>query len=140
MNHRFSQYFGNIGSALLGKLCPLCYPAIGGFLSAIGFGFLVNAAVLTTLLLFLLGIGLIGLWRSYKTHNIPWPVRIALPSAVFLFTGKLLTNNMLFYTGVIGLIVGLVWDMKASKTWSEYSVCKNPNVKEVSDYGVKEKS
>lgn len=128
MNHRFSNYVGNVGSALLGKFCPLCYPAIGGFLSAVGLGFTVNAIVIAGLLIILLATGFLGLWRSFKIHKNPWPVRIALPSALFLFTGKyILDATLLFYAGVIGLISAVLWDMLTAKAWSKCSVCKNPN-------------
>lgn len=132
MNHRFSNYLGSIASVLLGKFCPLCYPVIGGFLTAIGFGFVVKAAILKGLLLILLGVGFLGLWRSYKTHKNPWPIRVALPAAILLYMGKYHWPGVtIFYTGIFGLIGAVAWDFIAAKSKAPCSACENSNVKGV---------
>lgn len=62
--------FGSFGSASTVGLCPICIPAIGAFLSAIGLGFLINEAVLKPVLLIFLAIALFGYFWSYlKEHQ-----------------------------------------------------------------------
>ncbi len=132
MSHRFSNYLGSIGSVLLGKFCPLCYPVIGGFLTAIGFGFVVKAAILKGLLLILLAVGFGGLWRSHKTHGNPWPIRIALPAAILLYMGKYHWPEVaVFYIGILGLIGAVTWDFFSDRSDVPCPACENSNVKEV---------
>lgn len=69
MGSRFFNYVGSLGSIGIGKFCPVCYPAIGAFLTAAGLGFVVSAIVLKGLLILFLGLGILGLWRSYRIHK-----------------------------------------------------------------------
>jgi len=140
MNHRYSNYLGGIASVLLGKFCPLCYPVVGGFLSAIGFGFVVRAAILKGLLLVFLAIGFWGLRRSYKAHGNPGPVRVALPASILLYLGKFYWPGIgFFYLGIFGLMGAVAWDFLAAKPGAPCPACKNFNGKEVKEYGIEEK-
>jgi len=53
----------------VGKICPVCYPAIGAFLTAMGLGLALKAAVMKVLLILFLGMGVLGLRRSGREHG-----------------------------------------------------------------------
>lgn len=113
MKQRFFNYIGSIGSIGIGKFCPVCYPSVGTFLTAIGLDFLADIVVLKWLLVLFLGIGILGLCRSYKAHRNLMPFVTGSLSSVFIYAGKyLLLNNVIFYTGIIGLLGAVIWDMK----------------------------
>ncbi len=113
MKRWFTKYAGSVGSILVGKFCPVCYPVIGTFLTSIGAGFIIKSAVLKGLFVLFLGIVVFGLWCSRRVHRDPWPIRIALISSVVLYAGRyILQEDILFYTGAVGLILAMVWDIK----------------------------
>lgn len=113
MKKWFMNYTGGFGSILVGKFCPVCYPVIGAFLTSIGAGFIIKSAVLKGFFVLFLGIVVFGLWRSRRVHMDPWPIRIALISAVVIYAGRyILQEDILFYTGAAGLILAMVWDIK----------------------------
>lgn len=91
MKQGFFHYIGSIGSIGIGKFCPVCYPFVGAFLTAMGLGFLVSAAVLRGLLVLFLCIGIMGLWRSYKAHKNLMPLVTGSLSSV------LYTLESIFY-------------------------------------------
>ena len=116
MKQRFFNYIGSIGSIGIGKFCPVCYASVSAFLTAIGVGFVVSTVVLKGLLTLFLCIGILGLWRSYKTHKNLIPLVTCLLSSVFIYAGKyLLLNNIVFYLGIIGLVGTVILDMKIKR-------------------------
>lgn len=108
-----------------GKLCPVCYPVVGAFLSAIGVGIATQVTVLKGLLLLFLGIGLWGLWRSHRVHRKLLPFLLAILSAILLYTGKyLLPFTSIFYVGIAGLIIAVILDIRAAKTGTVCTDCE----------------
>jgi len=108
----FLSYFGTIGSVVLGKICPVCYPAIGAFLTALGLGFALKTAVMKVMLIFFLGLGVLGLRRSGREHGKKRPLLIAIASGLVIYTGKYIRpDEMIFYIGVAGLITAVVMDI-----------------------------
>lgn len=125
-----SNYIGSIGSMAIGKFCPVCYPAIGAFLASTGLGFVAGTAVLKGLLVMLLGLGLFGLWRSRRAHRKPWPMLSAIPSALFIYAGKYVwPDEMFFYAGVLGLITALALDIWSIRSVSACPACMGKEVK-----------
>jgi len=122
------NYIGGIGSVILGKFCPICYPAVGFFLASIGFSFAAITAVLKGLLIIFLAIGLLGLWRSGRVHRKPWPVLCAIPSAVLIYAGKYIWPvDLLFYGGILGLVIALILDIslvRAARVVPSCPACK----------------
>lgn len=131
MGSRFLNYIGGIGSIGIGKFCPVCYPVVGAFLSAIGLGFAVSAVVLKGLLVLFLCIGILGLWRSYRAHRNLMPIVTGSVSSLVLYTGKyLLVEDAIFYTGIIGLLGAVIWDMKVKRAVPCPACVENKVVKE----------
>jgi len=95
-----------------------------------GLGFAVKEAVMKVLLIFFLGLGVLGLWRSGRAHGNRWPVWIAIASGLVIYTGRYLRpDEMIFYTGVAGLITAVVMDIwskrgKAPCTAGKVSILK----------------
>jgi len=126
----FLNYAGTIGSVVLGKICPVCYPAIGAFLTAMGLGFALKTAVMKVMLLFFLGLGVLGLWRSGRTHHNRWPLWIAIASGLVIYTGKYIRpDEMIFYTGVAGLITAVVMDIWFKRGKAPCGVCNVSKLK-----------
>lgn len=107
------NYFSGIGSLALGKFCPLCYPVVGSFLSYIGVGLAVSAAVLQGLLIVFLVITVFSFWSSAKIHNNKWPLLAASLSVLLIYAGKYMeTGVMVFYGGALGLVVAAIVDIR----------------------------
>ena len=120
----FLNYLGTIGSIVIGKVCPVCYPAIGAFLTAMGLGFALKTAVMKSLLILFLAIGVLGLWRSGREHGKRWPLWIAIASALVIYTGRYIRpDEMIFYTGVVGLVTAVVVDIWSRRGRAQCGAC-----------------
>ncbi|MGE3760304.1 MAG: MerC family mercury resistance protein [Pseudobdellovibrionaceae bacterium] len=112
---------GSLGSAITVGLCPVCIPAIGAFLSAIGLGFLVKETVLQPLLIGFLGITLFGLfWSFLKEHKRIWPFLLGIVMAVGLFVSRYIymgatANSVLMYGSIAGIIGVSFWNVQLKK-------------------------
>lgn len=112
---------GAVFSGLTVGLCPVCIPAIGAFLSAIGMGFLVQEAVLKPLLLVFLGITLFGFFWSYrKEHGRLSPLVLGVLLSVGLYTSRYIyigaaINTALMYGTIVGLIGVSFWNIRLKK-------------------------
>lgn len=116
------NYIGSMGSIAVGKFCPICYPLVGGILTAMGLGFLVDAGVMKVVLAGFLVAGLLGLWRSKRVHGDIRPLIVAGISSVLLYVGKYVTgDDVIFDFGMAGLIVAIIIDLKATRAQG----CKN---------------
>ncbi|MBN22432.1 MAG: hypothetical protein CL678_14205 [Bdellovibrionaceae bacterium] len=120
---RFTLFstLGSIGSAMTVGLCPICIPAIGAFLSAIGLGFLVHESVLKPLLFLFLFSTWAGLFWSYrKQHGRLLPLILGIVMGVALYFGRYVyfgasINQTLMYGGMVGIIAVSFWNMKLKK-------------------------
>jgi hypothetical protein len=105
-----------LGAAILAKAsCPLCYPAIGGFLTSIGLGFLfegVNFYILAGLFIFLALFGLAFKAKSRRGYNPFW---LGIVGIVIGVLGRYFAIEILFYIGVIVLAGASVWNLTPKK-------------------------
>lgn len=109
-----------IGFSLLPKLvCPACWPAYAGLLSAVGLGFLVQTEFLLPLTAMFLGIVLVGLAFRARTRCGYGPLLLGIVGAAAAMAGKFaLESAPIFYAG-LGLLVGAslwnTWPQRKSK-------------------------
>ncbi len=103
---------GAFGSSLAIVLCPICIPAIGAFLSAIGLGFMVQEKVLEPILIVFLVITLLGLaWSSWKVHKKLGPLLLGTAMAVIMYIGRYIYfDPLLMYGSIPGMLVATVWN------------------------------
>ncbi len=112
---------GSLGSAITVGLCPVCIPAIGAFLSAIGMGFLVKDAVLQPLLVGFLVITLFGLFWSYlKEHRRISPFLLGIVMAAGLYVSRYVyigatANMVMMYASITGIIGVSFWNVRLKK-------------------------
>lgn len=105
-----------IGAAILAKAsCPLCYPAIGGFLSSIGLGFLFEGVYFYVLVSVFISLSLFGLAfraQSRRGYNPLWLGLVGIVSGVL---GRYFSIDLIFYTGVTILILASIWNIVPKK-------------------------
>lgn len=102
-----------IGVAFLPKIvCPLCWPAYAGILSATGLGFLLSGTNLLIVSSLFLGIALLIFGLRGKSRGNFVPFGIALAGVFMLLTGKFFFDNSpLFYTGTLLLTLAVIVDL-----------------------------
>ena len=112
---------GAIFSSLTVGFCPVCIPAIGAFLSAIGLGFLVQEAVLKPVLVVFLGMALFGFFWSYlKEHGRLSPLILGSLLAAGLYVSRYVylgatINTVLMYGSIAGLVGTSYWNIRLKK-------------------------
>ena len=112
---------GSIGSIVTVILCPVCKPAIAAFLGSVGLGFVVNEAVLQSVLVLFLALAVGGFFWSYlKVHRNIWPVFFGVVLSVALYLGRYvyfgyMENNVLTYGSIAGLIAVSIWNFTLKK-------------------------
>ena len=114
-----------VAISLLPKLmCPACWPAYAGVVSALGLGFLISTKYLLALTLVFLAVTTVALaFRSSRRHGLG-PFWIGLIAAAAILIGKFgLESTYVTYSGIGLLIAASVWnswprvaDIRASKT------------------------
>ncbi len=118
----FFAAIGSFGAAFTVGLCPVCIPAIGAFLSAIGLGFLVTESVLHPLLIVFLALNISGLvWSATKEHGNYLPLLFGTTSGAALYIGRYVyingpLNMTLMYGGIIVIIGVSLWNLKLRKS------------------------
>lgn len=112
---------GSFGSAFIVGLCPICIPAIGAFLSAIGLGFLVQESVLLPVLIGFLVLTVGGLlWSYLREHGNILPLVGGILMGVALSVGRYVyvdavINQVLMYGGIVGIIAVSFWNLRLRK-------------------------
>lgn len=107
---------GSVGSIITVILCPVCKPALAGFLGSVGLGFVVNEAILQSVLVLFLALAVGGFFWSYvKVHRNIWPVIFGALLSVALYLGRYvyfgyMENNILTYGSIAGLVAVSVWN------------------------------
>ncbi len=92
-------------SSAVAILCPVCIPAIGAFLAALGLGFAVSTAFLQPALIVLLLINLATLARSAFLHRHGWVLAAGLAGSAAIYTGRYLWfSGPLMWAGAAVLI------------------------------------
>jgi hypothetical protein len=102
-----------VGVSLLPKLiCPLCWPAYGGMVSALGLGPLISTTYLFPLTAALLALAVGSLaFRASRRRGLG-PFWLGLPSAVSLLTGKFYFESALVaYIGVGMSVLASLWNV-----------------------------
>lgn len=105
-----------VGAALLAKAsCPLCYPAIAGFLSSIGLGFLFKGTYFYILMSVFLMIALVGIgYRAIERRGYK-PLALGFVSSVTAIFGHYLENQIIFYIGIVLLVAASIWNLIPKK-------------------------
>ncbi|MCU1248424.1 MAG: hypothetical protein JWQ49_1453 [Edaphobacter sp.] len=101
-----------IGVSLLPKLmCPMCWPAYAGVVSALGLGFLISTKYLLPLTVAFLAITATALrFRASRRHGYG-PFWLGLVAAAVIVTGKFyFDEEPATYTGVGLLVAASVWN------------------------------
>ena len=120
---------GSFGSAITVGFCPICIPAIGALLSAIGLGFLVNETVLQPLLIVFILLAWFGYaWSFMKEHRVVYPLILGVLAGISLYVGRYvylggLLNAVLMYGGVIAMIGASVWNILLRKRGASCPNC-----------------
>lgn len=115
-----------VGIALMPKVvCPLCWPAYAGVLSAAGLTFLMEDRWLLPISAALLLAALAALaWRA-QTRRGYGPFALGVASAVAILMGKFAAgSSTLAYIGIAALLVACVWNAwPRRKLKAECSAC-----------------
>ena len=111
------NWVGSLGSSLTVGLCPICIPAIGSFLSAIGMGFLVNESVLKPIVFVFILISSFGFYWSYKKeHNNVYPVILGVSFGVGIYLSRYAFMNFyVMYVSIAGLLGVSIWNLRLKK-------------------------
>lgn len=105
-----------IGAAILAKAtCPLCYPAIAGFLTSVGLGFLFQGAYFYIIMAVFLLFALLGLAFRAKSRRGYKPFWLGLVGSIITFLGRYLTNEIIFYIGIFILVGASIWNLIPKK-------------------------
>lgn len=109
------SFVGSVCASLTVGFCPLCIPAVGAFLSAIGLGFLVRGSTETVLIILFLLIALFGFFWSYrKEHGNIWPLILGTLFAVGLFGSRFVyfgLNGLAEVVSIAGIVAVSVWNI-----------------------------
>jgi hypothetical protein len=92
--------------------CPFCIAAYAGFASALGLGFLFNERVLAPLIAVFLGIGVVTIAWSTRSHRRPGPLVATIGGALVVVAARLVWRvPPLMYAGVAVLIAASIWNL-----------------------------
>jgi len=106
----------SVGAAVLAVIpsfsCPVCITAYAGVLSAAGFGFLLNEAVLGPIVAVGLGLNLAALAWTARSHRAKGPLLLGLLASVAVAAGRFLFDlPPLLYIGAAGLFAAALWNL-----------------------------
>ena len=105
-----------LGAAILAKAsCPLCYPAIGGFLTSMGLGFLFEGVYFYILAGIFILLSLFGLAFRAKSRRGYNPFWLGIVGVVTGVLGRYFTIEILFYIGVAILVAASLWNLIPKK-------------------------
>lgn len=101
-----------IGAALLPVgLCPACWPAYAGVLSALGLGFLFKTTYLlpVTALFLLVAVGMLAFRaRSRRGYR---PLIVGLAASAIVLVGKFVfVSDVAMYGGIVLLVAASIWN------------------------------
>ena len=101
-----------VGISLLPKLlCPACWPAYGGVVSALGLSFLISVRYLSLLTAVFLSITLSTLGFRASQRNGYGPLALGFFASAAILSGKFYLDLLqLTYAGVALLVVASVWN------------------------------
>jgi hypothetical protein len=99
--------------------CPACWPAYAGILSALGLGFLSEAAYLLPIAVVLLSVAVFALGYKARSRHGYKPLAAGIVASVAVLCGKFwLASDPVLYGGVTVLVVASVWN-----AWPRKEAC-----------------
>ncbi|MFT6633876.1 MAG: hypothetical protein ACJAS4_003849 [Bacteriovoracaceae bacterium] len=105
-----------MGAALLAKAsCPLCYPAIAGFLTSIGLGFLFKGTYFYILMSVFFLVALVGIGYRATERRGYGPLALGMVSSVIAISGHYFENQTIFYVGIGLLVASSIWNLIPKK-------------------------
>src|SRR5215470_12970650 len=109
---RTASVLPGIGVALMPKLiCPLCWPAYAGLLTAVGLGFLINSRNLMIVTALFLIVAVTALAFHAPQRRGYSPAIAGLVASIFILYGKFyLESPATMYAALGGLVAASVWD------------------------------
>ena len=109
---RSAAVLPGIGIALMPKLiCPLCWPAYAGLLSAVGLGFLINSRNLLMVTASFLTVAVTALAFRARQRRGYGPGIAGLAASVFILLGKFYLESPITTYAALGvLVVASVWN------------------------------
>ncbi len=104
--------FPGVGASLLPVgICPACWPAYAGLLSALGLGFLLESRFLFPLTAALFGLALLSLGYRARTRRGYRPLALGGVGVALVLGGKFLfPMNVALYAGLVILVAASVWN------------------------------
>lgn len=114
-----------IGVSLLPKLmCPACWPAYAGIVSALGLGFLISEKYLLPLTAGFLAVSAVALgFRASRRHGYG-PLGLGLVAALVILTGKFYLDAMqATYAGITLLVAASFWNSWPRRAAAAPSCC-----------------
>ena len=118
--------FPAVGTVLIpGVSCPACWPAYAGLLSSLGIGFVNYTPYLAPVATVLLFLALFSLFYNAKTRRGYGPFAVGLVASILMILGRfVLTNSVLFYSGILLLIIASVWNALPIQGVGSCPACK----------------
>jgi hypothetical protein len=111
---------GGIVALLPAAKCPICIAAYAGVLSSLGLGFLHDDRVLTPIIAVLLGVGLLSVVWSTRSHRRPGPLVVTVVGSAAVVAGRLVWSLPAVLYGGVGLLVGAsLWNLWLKRPRSE---------------------
>ena len=109
---RTAAFLPGIGVALMPKLiCPLCWPAYAGLLSAVGLGFLINSRNLMIVTALFLIVAVTALAFRARQRRGYGPAIAGLAASIVIVVGKFyLESPAAIYAALGVLIAASVWN------------------------------
>ena len=122
---RTATVLPSIGVSLMPKLmCPLCWPAYAGLLSAVGLGFLVNAQNLLVVTAFFLTVAVAALAYQARRRRSYGPAFIGLAAGAAILIGKFyLESSAAMYGGISLLVAASIWNSWPIRRGASCSQC-----------------
>ena len=126
---RTAAVIPGIGVSLMPKLiCPLCWPAYAGLLSAAGLGFLINARNLLVVTALFLVVAVAALaFRAWQRRGYG-PTIVGLAASVGILAGKFyLESAAAMYAALSLLVAASIWNSWPARPASSCAGCAVPD-------------
>ena len=126
---RTAAVLPGIGVSLMPKLiCPLCWPAYAGLVSAAGLGFLINARNLLMVTALFLIVAVAALAFRARQRRGYGPAVAGLVAGVGIVAGKFYLESATTMYAALGLLVGVsIWNSWPARPASSCPRCALPD-------------
>ena len=122
---RTAAVLPGIGISLMPKLiCPLCWPAYAGLVSAAGLGFLINARNLLTITALFLIVAVAALAFRARQRRGYGPAIAGLAAGVGILAGKFYVESAATMYAALGLLIAAsIWNILPARPVSSCPRC-----------------